>query len=156
MRALLVDAVLGPHVLPGSDLHSCHACPGVALQQCLHRLVIGLLALVDLRLSCRCITQENVSVTGDATGLVERSAGWGVVVGAIVVLKLLGVSGVLAVELRSTEIRRAVVQRAEELAHKPALIRFGVVVPGAAQNDELDLVGNVSHLLQCVQAALHL
>ena len=44
------------------------------------------------------------------------------------------------------------VERAEQLADEPAPVAGGVVVPGAAQDDELDLVGDVPHLVERAQA----
>ena len=44
-----------------------------------------------------------------------------------------------------------VVQGAEQLVHVPDLVCLRVVAPGAAQNDELHLVGDVPHLMQRAQ-----
>ena len=44
-----------------------------------------------------------------------------------------------------------VVQGAEQFVHVPDLVCLRVVAPGAAQNDELHLVGDVPHLMQRAQ-----
>ena len=44
-----------------------------------------------------------------------------------------------------------IVQRAEQLVHVPDLVGLGVVAPGAAQYDELHLIGDVPHLMQRAQ-----
>ena len=41
----------------------------------------------------------------------------------------------------------AIVQRPEQFADEPDLIAFRVIAPSAAQNDELDFVGDVAHLV---------
>ena len=41
-----------------------------------------------------------------------------------------------------------VVERAEQFAHEPDAIAFGVIVPCAAQHDELDFVSHMSHALE--------
>ena len=51
---------------------------------------------------------------------------------------------------------RAGVEGGEEPLHKPDAVGFRVICPGAAQDDELHLVGDVAHLLQSEQAACHL
>ena len=51
---------------------------------------------------------------------------------------------------------RAIVQRAEQLGHKPDLVLTRIIAPRAAQNDELDLVDGVPHLRQRRQARGHL
>ena len=48
------------------------------------------------------------------------------------------------------------VQSTEELAHEPELVSLGIVAPGAAEDDELDLVGRMPHLLQGLEAQCHL
>ena len=49
-----------------------------------------------------------------------------------------------------------VVERAEQFAHEPDAIAFGVIVPCAAQHDELDFVSHVSHALERPKARRHL
>ena len=39
-----------------------------------------------------------------------------------------------------------VIERAEEFRHKPGLIPLWIVAPGAAEHDELDLIGRMPHL----------
>ena len=49
-----------------------------------------------------------------------------------------------------------VVERAEELTHEPDLVALGIVGPGAAEHDELDLVGRMPHLRERRQPRAHL
>ena len=49
-----------------------------------------------------------------------------------------------------------VIERAEELRHKPRLIALRIVAPGTAEHDELNLIGRMSHLRKCGQASAHL
>ena len=49
-----------------------------------------------------------------------------------------------------------VVERAEQFAHEPDAIAFGVIVPCAAQHDELDFVSHVPHALERSKARRHL
>ena len=51
---------------------------------------------------------------------------------------------------------RAIVQRSEQLADEPDLIAFWVIAPGAAQNDELDFVGDVPHFGEGLEARSNL
>ena len=49
-----------------------------------------------------------------------------------------------------------VIERAEELRHKPDLIALRIVAPGTAEHDELYLVGRMTHLRKRGQASAHL
>ena len=51
---------------------------------------------------------------------------------------------------------RCLVQRAEKLAHEPKTVRARIICPGAAEDDELDLVGRVSHVGERAQSQRHL
>ena len=49
-----------------------------------------------------------------------------------------------------------VIECAEELRHKPGLIAFRIIAPGAAEHDELDLIGRMPHLRKRRQTGAHL
>ena len=49
-----------------------------------------------------------------------------------------------------------VIERTEKLRHKPCLIAFRIVAPGATEHDELDLIGRMPHLRKCGQTSTHL
>ena len=49
-----------------------------------------------------------------------------------------------------------VIERTEELRHKPCLIAFRIVAPGTAKHNELDLIGRMSHLRKRRQTGTHL
>ncbi len=49
-----------------------------------------------------------------------------------------------------------VIERAEELRHKPRLIALRIVTPGATEHDELNLVGRMPHLRKRGQTSTHL
>ena len=49
-----------------------------------------------------------------------------------------------------------VIERAEELRHKPCLIAFRIVAPGTAKHNELYLVGRMPHLRKRGQTSAHL
>ena len=76
--------------------------------------------------------------------------------------ELVGVGGEAAAAVVGAALALAlarvapVVEGAEELADEPELVGLVVVAPGAAEDDELDLVGRVAHLVERAQAAGHL
>ena len=49
-----------------------------------------------------------------------------------------------------------VIERTEKLRHKPRLIPLRIVAPGAAEHDELNLIGRVPHLRKRGQTSAHL
>ena len=49
-----------------------------------------------------------------------------------------------------------VIERAEELRHKPHLIPLRIVAPGTAKHNELDLIGRMTHLRKRGQTGAHL
>lgn len=49
-----------------------------------------------------------------------------------------------------------VIERTEKFRHKPCLIAFRIVAPGATEHDELNLVGRMPHLRKRGQTSAHL
>ena len=49
-----------------------------------------------------------------------------------------------------------VIERTEELRHKPCLIPLRIVAPGTTEHDELDLIGRMPHLRKRGQTSAHL
>ena len=49
-----------------------------------------------------------------------------------------------------------IIERAEELRHKPGLIAFRIITPGATEHDELNLIGRMPHLRKRRQTGIHL
>ncbi len=131
---LLVGAVLCFELFPGSALPAgCFLPSGVRSVETVEGLVVGAYPLVHLALRGSCLR-----------GKLCRVAGYPGLPIALTDARYVGLA------------RHAVVQGAEQLADEPDLVLHGVVAPGAAQNDELHLVGYVPHFGKGLQAGLHL
>ena len=116
--------------LPVRDLGP--AAGGVAFA---NRLVVGGAAGVHVRLRFCGLCGQIVALAGDVRAPVEFPSRFA---------------------LRRRSLAAEIVQGAEQFVGVPNLIARRVVAPGAAEHDELDLVDDVPHLMQRVQACHHL
>ena len=133
---LLVGRLLRGHLFQHGALPRGHGLPRrVLLVQLAHGAVVRQRAVAHLLLRGRHVCGGVFGAVGDAVRPVERAAFLG------------GAARFVAVP---------VVQGAEQLVHEPGLVVLRVVAPRAAQHDELNLVGDVAHLDQGVQAGGHL
>ena len=129
LRCRFVGAMQGEKIVPGTALRHLFLAVGLP-----PRLVVGELSGVDALLKRGCRGGQGIAVAGEAASLVPCPA-------------LSRLADALLV---------GKVQGAEKLACEPALVAFGVVAPGAAQHDELHLVGDMPHGGQRPQARGHL
>ena len=137
MRGLRVALVLEGDVCERGRL--AFACPlpaRIVPVELANRLVVGELAASDPRLLVASKCGKVVSLAFDAAMLVEGAP--------------LGDARPLRVCVRR------LVQRAEKLAHEPKTVRARIICPGAAEDDEFDLVGRVSHVGERAKAKRHL
>ena len=112
-----------------------------------------------------------VGNAGSELGLVCRNAGSPIALAALRYHRRQGIGGCIVEQtprLGTADTRTRqhgvgrhagdgiVIERTEKLRHKPCLIAFRIVAPGATEHNELNLIGRMPHLRKRGQTSAHL
>ena len=164
MLRRLVDALLPLKLLHRRRLPLGDLAPGrTGAIELSHRTVIATNGSIHTLLL--------VGNAGSELGLVCRNAGGPIALATLRYHRRQGIGGSVIEQtprLDTTDTRTRqhgisrhagdgiVIERAEELRHKPRLIALRIVTPGATEHDELDLIGRMTHLRKRRQTGTHL